>query len=49
MKEPDSLISQVLDEMYDKALRDGSAPVFLSDGRAYDCWPEVKETFPDEP
>lgn len=55
-REPDALIDQCpdwigqyLDWEYRKALAEGIAPVFLSDGKAWDCRDELEETFPDEP
>ena len=51
-REPDSLVEQVLDWEYRKALADGSAPVFLSGGKDWEGWKEFEEAFPeaaDEP
>lgn len=57
-RDPESLVDQVLEEMYGKARRDGSAPALTCGGRAWDQrddvkatreqWKELEETFPEE-
>lgn len=51
-REPDSLVDQHLDELYDKALREGAIPwedAACSCGEC-DCRTrEIEEAFPDEP
>lgn len=45
----ESFIEQALNEAYEKAEKDGTAPVFTVDGKTWDQWDDLNETFPEEP
>lgn len=37
-REPEAFIEQALDELYEKAVKEGVAPVFTVDGKTWDEW-----------
>lgn len=46
--ERESFVEEALDAMYEKAERDGVAPVFTVEGKTWDEWGDLEETFKEE-
>lgn len=47
-REPEAFIEQALDELYEKAVKEGVAPVFTVDGKTWDEWALEEWGPPDE-
>lgn len=48
MEREESFVETALNEMYDKAVKDKVAPVFTVEGKEWDEWSDLEETFPED-
>lgn len=49
MSERETWVEEMLDLAYGKDEADGVAPVFTVEGKEWDQWLDLEETFPEEP
>jgi hypothetical protein len=48
MSEREPFVEEALDHLYEKAEKAGVAPVFTVEGKQWDDWSDLEETFPEE-